>query len=153
MKAPKIQALLLNSFFAMPRAEPLVTPEELKCLLGGAPARSTKPLPSGRQSVQNRHGAVALWLVKALFLYAVLTNPDAAHMASSSRYLWMRGSLELLCLAVFWGATLHARGGVIGHGMGHPNGRKFSSTLARGSLLVACTTLVMDAMTLLALAG
>jgi hypothetical protein len=149
MKAPKIQALLLNSFFAMPRAEPLVTPEELQCLLGGAPARSTKPVPSGWQSVPNRHAAAALWLVKALFLYAVITSPEAAHMASSSRYLWMRGSLELLCLAVFWGATLQTRDGTFSSTFGHTLGH----TLTRGSLLVACTTWVMDAMTLLAFAG
>ncbi len=141
----------------MPRAEPLVTPEELQCLLGCASARSATPQPSGWQSVPGRHAAVALWLVKALFLYAVITSPEAAHMASSSRYLWMRGSLELLCLAVFWGATLQTRGDVVGHGVGHavghPFGHKFGHTLARGSMLVACTTLLMDAMTLLAFAG
>ena len=46
MKAPRIQALLLDSFFTMPRAEPLVTPEELQCLLGCASARSATPQPS-----------------------------------------------------------------------------------------------------------
>jgi hypothetical protein len=46
----------------------------------------------------------------------------------------MRGSLELVCLAAFWGASLHPRG----------------QTLAWASLLVASTTLLLDAMTLLA---
>jgi hypothetical protein len=46
----------------------------------------------------------------------------------------MRGSLELVCLVVFWGASLHPRG----------------QTLAWASLLVASTTMLLDAMTLLA---
>jgi hypothetical protein len=46
----------------------------------------------------------------------------------------MRGCLELVCLSVFWGASLHPRG----------------QTLAWSSLLVASTTLLLDAMTLLA---
>jgi hypothetical protein len=46
----------------------------------------------------------------------------------------MRGGLELVCLAAFWGASLHPRG----------------RTAAGASLLVASTTLLLDAMTLLA---
>jgi hypothetical protein len=46
----------------------------------------------------------------------------------------MRGCLELVCLAAFWGASLHPRG----------------RTMACASLLVASTTLLLDAMTLLA---
>jgi hypothetical protein len=46
----------------------------------------------------------------------------------------MRGCLELVCLAAFWGASLH------------PRGRQ----VACASLLVASTTLLLDAMTLLA---
>jgi hypothetical protein len=46
----------------------------------------------------------------------------------------MRGSLELVCLAVFWGASLHPRG----------------RTVACASMLVAITTLLLDGMTLLA---
>jgi hypothetical protein len=46
----------------------------------------------------------------------------------------MRGSLELVCLAVFWGASIHPRG----------------RTAANATMLVAGTTLLLDAMTLLA---
>jgi hypothetical protein len=121
----------------MPRAEPLITPEELQCLLGGASARSNAPnlrLLAQRPSL---HFGAALWLVKGVFLYAVLTSPDAAHVVGSSLYLWMRGCLELVCLAAFWGASLHPRG----------------RTAAGASLLVASTTLLLDAMSLLAFAS
>ncbi len=80
------------------------------------------------------HWGAALWLIKCILLYAALMSPDATNLVGSSRYLWMRGSLELVCLAVFWGASLHPRG----------------QTLAWASSLVASTTMVLDAMTLLA---
>ena len=118
----------------MPRAEPLITPEELQCLLGGAPVRSKVPAHSLLTQLPSLHFGAAFWLVKGIFLYAVLVNPEASNLVSSSRYLWMRGSLELVCLAAFWGASLH------------PRGRK----VARASLLVASTSLLMDTMTLLA---
>jgi hypothetical protein len=118
----------------MPRAEPLITPEELQCLLGGAPVRSNVPARSLLAQLSSLHFGAALWLVKGVFLYAVLMSPDAANLVASSRYLWMRGSLELVCLAVFWGASLHPRG----------------RTMTCASLLVASTTLLLDAMTLLA---
>ena len=116
----------------MPRTQPLITPEELQCLLGGAPARDSAWGASLWQHVL--HVGAALWLVKGVFLYAVLMSPEAANLVGSSRYLWMRGSLELVCLAAFWGACLHPRGRL----------------LANASLLVAGTTLLLDAMTLLA---
>ncbi len=119
----------------MPRAEPLITPEELQCLLGGAPARSDAHGTGLWNNLQNVHFGAALWLVKGVFLYAVLMNADAANLMVSSRYLWMRGTLELLCLSAFWVACLHPRG----------------RTVANGTMLVASTTLLMDAMTLLAL--
>lgn len=121
----------------MPRAEPLITPEELQSLLGGAPARSDLHGSSLWHNMQTLHGGAVLWLVKGIFLYAVLMNPEAANLVGSNRYLWMRCSLELLCLALFWGAAMHPRG----------------RTVARGSMLVASTTLLMDAMTLWAFAG
>jgi hypothetical protein len=118
----------------MRRAEPLITPEELQCLLGGAPVRSNVHARSLLAQLPSLHFGAALWLVKGVFLYAVLMSPDAANLVASTRYLWMRGSLELVCLAVFWGASLHPRG----------------RTAACASLLVASTTLLLDAMTLLA---
>jgi hypothetical protein len=118
----------------MSRTEPLVTPEELHCLLGGAPVRSNMSLRSKLSQLHALHFGAALWLVKGVFLYAVLMSPDAANWVGSSRYLWMRGSMELVCLAVFWGASLHPRG----------------RTAANASLLAASTTLLLDAMTLLA---
>ena len=121
----------------MSRAQPLITPEELQCLLGGAPARSDVPARSLLAHLPSLHWGAALWLVKGIFLYAVLMSPEAAKLVDSSRYLWMRGSLELLCLLTFWGASLHPRG----------------RTVACASLLVASTTLLLDAMTLLAFSG
>ncbi len=118
----------------MPRAEPLITTEEMQCLLGGAPVRSNLPARSLLAQLNSLHFGAGLWLVKGVFLYAVLMSPDAGNLVASTRYLWMRGCLELLCLAVFWGAYLHPRG----------------RTVAFASLLVACTTLLLDAMTLLA---
>ena len=118
----------------MPRAEPLITPEELQCLLGGAPSRSSLPARSLLAQLTSLHFGAALWLVKGVFLYAVLMSPDAANLVGSSLYLWMRGCLELVCLAAFWGAPLNPRG----------------QMAAGASLLVASTTLLLDAMTLLA---
>ncbi|MCE2782006.1 hypothetical protein [Limnohabitans sp.] len=121
----------------MPRAEPLITPEELQVLLGGAPVRSNVPTHNLRASWTSLHFGAALWLVKGVFLYALLLSPDAANLVGSSRYLWMRGGLELVCLVVFWGASLHPRG----------------RSAACASLLVAITTLLLDGMTLLAFAS
>jgi hypothetical protein len=116
----------------MPRTDPLITPEELQCLLSGSPERSEAWGISFWQHVL--HVGAALWLIKGIFLYALLMSPEAASLVGSSRYLWMRGSLELVCLAVFWGASLH------------PRGRQ----LVSASLLIASTSLLLDAMTLLA---
>ena len=118
----------------MPRTEPLITPEELQCLLGGAPVRSKTTKRTLAAQLPSLHWGAALWLVKGIFLYAVLMSPEAAKLVDSSGYLWMRGSLELVCLAAFWGASLHPRG----------------QTLSWASLLLASTTLLLDAMTLLA---
>jgi len=118
----------------MPRTEPLITPEELQCLLGGTHVRVNGPKRGMVAQTTSLHFGAALWLVKGIFLYAVLMSPDAANLVGSNRYLWMRGSLELVCLAVFWGASLHPRG----------------HKLVSASLLVASTTLLLDAMTLLA---
>ena len=121
----------------MSGAKPLITPEELQCLLGGASAQHSKP-PSGLwQAMQSVHWGALLWLVKGGFFYAVLMSPEAVNLLGSGRYLWMRGGLELLCLAAFWGAALH------------PRGHKVS----QGSMLVASTTLLMDAMSLMASPG
>jgi hypothetical protein len=121
----------------MLRAQPLITPEELQCLLGGAPARSNVHSRSLLAQLPALHWGAALWLLKGILLYAVLMSPEAADLLGSNRYLWMRGSLELVCLAAFWGACLHPRGRLV----------------ASASLLVAGTTLLLDAMTLLAFTG
>jgi hypothetical protein len=113
----------------------LITPEELQSLLSGSPARSEAWGVSFWQHVL--HVGAALWLIKGIFLYALLMSPEAASLLGSSRYLWMRGTLEVVCLAAFWGASLHPRG----------------QTLACASVLVASTTLLLDAMTLLAFTG
>lgn len=121
----------------MPRTEPLITPEELQCLLGVTPARYSKPYKwvdhLGPYATLLHFGA-ALWLFKGLFLYAVLMSPEAAQLTGSSPYLWMRGSMELVCLLTFWVAAVHPRG----------------RTLAMACLLVAGTSMLLDLMTLLA---
>jgi hypothetical protein len=121
----------------MSRAEPLITPEELQCLLGGAPVRTGASTRSQLANLASTHFGAAIWLVKGVFLYAVLMSPEAADWMGNSRYLWMRGSLEMVCLVTFWAACLHPRGRLV----------------ASASLLVAGTTLLLDAMTLLAFAG
>lgn len=130
----------------MYRAEPLITAEELQCLLGDLPAREylrrNRLLPQVKKPqspsiLQTLQFGVVLWLLKGVLIYAVLMSPESASLASASSYLWMRGSLELLCLAVF---TMTFR-------------THKSRTFANGSLLVASTTLLMDAMTLLAMPG
>ncbi len=121
----------------MPRAQPLITPEELQYLLGGASVRSNVPAHSLLGQLTSLHFGAALWLVKGIFLCAVLMSPDVTPLLDSNRYLWMRGSLELICLGAFWGASLYPRG----------------RTVACASMLVASTTLLLDAMTLLAFAG
>ena len=124
----------------MSRAKPLITPEELQCLLACTPAHTGVAGAFGSGMVlhaQSLHIGAALWLLKGVFLYAVLMSPEASQLLGSSRYLVLRGGLELLCLMAFWGAALH------------PRGRQ----VACASLLVASTTLLMDAMTLLALPG
>jgi hypothetical protein len=132
-----MNARLLHSFQNMSRAQPLITPEELHCLLASPPARTGK---SGHNTVlhpQSVHVGAALWLLKGVLFYAVLMSAETALLVDSSRYLVLRGGLELACLIAFWGAALHPRG----------------RTAAAASLLVASTTLLMDAMTLLAFAG
>jgi len=127
---------LWHSFHTMRRSQPLITPEELQCLLGAAPATANAPAdaaPQPRHNGHTMHWGAALWLLKGLLLYWSLVSPEASSLASASRYLWMRGSLELVCLLVFWGAAAH------------PRGRK----LAHGAMLVASTTCLMDLMTLL----
>jgi hypothetical protein len=132
-----MNAPLLHSFQDMSRAQPLITPEELQCLLGSTPARTGMSDHRPGLYLQSLHVGAALWLLKGVFLYAVLMSPEASQLVNSSRYLALRGSLELVCVISFWGAALHPRG----------------RTIAGASLLVASTTLLMDAMTLLAFAG
>ncbi|WP_396433840.1 hypothetical protein [Limnohabitans sp.] len=117
----------------MMRTQPLLTPEELQCLLGAAPVQAQRPTAVWRCPRKFLHFGAALWLVKGVFLYAVLTSPQATHLLGSGLYLGMRGTLELACLMVFGLAAMH------------PHGR----SLASASMLVACTSLVMDAMTVL----
>jgi hypothetical protein len=125
----------------MSRAEPLITPEELQCLLGAAPASASAPTRewAGVTGFWQYlvHAGAALWLLKGLVLYAVLMSPEAANMVGSSLYIGLRGGLELVCLSAFWGAALHPQGRMV----------------AAASMLVASTTLLMDTMVLLAFAG
>lgn len=129
-----MNSALWHSFHTMRRTQPLITPEELQCLLGAAPAIATADAPPHPlHTTHTVHFGAALWLLKGLLLYWSLVSPEASSLASASRYLWMRGSLELVCLLVFWVAAVH------------PRGRK----MAHGAMLVASTTSLMDLMTLL----
>lgn len=119
----------------MLRTKPLITPEELQCLLGAAPVPSTPQVAVLGHPIKLLHFGLVFWLVKGIFLYAVLTSPSTAIGGGDGLYLGMRCTLELACVAVFWAATRH------------PNGR----SVAHASLLVATTSLIMDAMTLLTL--
>ncbi len=125
----------------MPRTQPLITPEELQCLLGAVPGPVPVPVRgmgwSARLWQHLLHVGAMLWLVKGILLYAVLISPETASLVGSSRYFWLRGTLELACLSAFWVAALHPRG----------------RSVAFASMLVASTTLLMDAMALLAFAG
>jgi len=115
--------------------KPLITAEEMRCLL------AIKPSLSGADDHRLWHSlphwGAALWLVKGIFLYALLMSPAAAAWITSSSYLWLRGGLEIAFLAVFWMAALHPRG----------------RTVACASMLVASTTLLMDALTWVALSA
>jgi hypothetical protein len=121
----------------MLRTKPLITSEELHCLLGGARAQTAQHFADSRRGMTVMHFGALLWVVKGIFLYAMLQSPDVATLIGSSRYLWMRGLLELLCLSVFLGAAMHRKGRMV----------------AYASLLVASTSGVMDAMAVLTLAA
>jgi len=109
--------------FAMP-SQPLVTAEELSCLLSPSPAAVA-------QSRLVNLGA-AIFLVKVLVAYTVWQafSPEVWPW----RYLLPRGTLEVACAAVFW-STVHHR-------------RQRNATCA--ALWVVSTTLLLDLMSLLA---
>ena len=109
--------------FAM-SSQPLVTPEELSCLLSPSPAAA----------VQTRLAnlGMAIFLVKVLVAFTVWQA--FSHEILPWRYLLLRGALELACAAVFWN-TLQQRG---------------QRTATCGALLVASTTLLLDLLSLLA---
>ncbi len=119
------------------RTKPLITQDELHCLLGAAPVQAKPPTGIWGRKLNLLHFGVALWLVKGIFLYVVLMSPQATHLLNSGLYLGMRGTLELACWMVFVVSAMH------------PNGR----SLANASMLVASTSLVMDAMTVLTMAA
>ena len=129
----------------MSRSDPLITAEELQCLLGDRPAQNDllgqrlASHPQNPETLLKLQLGAALWLFKGVLLCAVLMSPEAANLANASRYLWMRGSLEVLCLLVFAVTCLRPQ--------------THTRTLANGSPLVASTTLLMDAMSLLAVPG
>jgi hypothetical protein len=119
----------------MSRTNPLISAEEMRCLLAITPTVSgADDHPLGHSLP---HWGASLWLVKGIFLYVLLMNPAAANWVSSSSYLWLRGGIESVFLAVFWVAALHPRG----------------RTLACASMLVASTTLLMDALTWIAMSA
>jgi hypothetical protein len=115
-------------------SHPIVTAEELACLLTAPAAEALQPVstPDKSETLLANAGA-ALWLVKALLVYVALQvfSLDAV----PQRYLWARGVLELLCAGVFW-QTLRQ----------HKH-----RPVTVGALAAGGTTLLMDLMLLLAL--
>lgn len=107
----------------MPR-QPLVTAEELSCLL------SPSPVAAAQSRLVNL--GAAIFLVKVLLAFTVWQafSPDVWPW----RYLLPRSALEVACAAVFW-HTLQQR-------------RQRTATCT--ALWVASTTLLLDLLSLLA---
>ena len=115
-------------------SQPLVTAEELACLLAASPAAARSvPTSIDRTEALLSHGGAGLWLVKGVLLYVALQMLGLHTLPT--HYLWARCALEVLCCAVFW-STLR-----------QPARR----TVTLGALLVGVTTLFMDILLVLAL--
>ena len=115
-------------------SHPIVTAEELSCLLSTSAVEPQQATPSlARSETLLANAGAALWLAKGLLLYVALQlfSLDALPL----RYLWLRGALEVLCAGVFW-QTLRQ----------HKH-----RPVTLGALAVGTTTLLMDLMLLLAL--
>ncbi len=116
-------------------SQPLVSAEELACLLqAGSPTAAARPKrPPASEAWLAQLGA-GLWLLKGLLIAGFALSASGLHGVSSP-YLWTRLVLEALCCAVFWG-TLR-----------QPARQRW----AWGAALVGATTMLMDALMLLAL--
>ena len=115
-------------------SHPIVTAEELSCLLSAPATEPQQPdARLARSETLLANAGAALWLAKGLLLYVALQlfSMDALPL----RYLWLRGALEVLCAGVFW-QTLRQ----------HKH-----RPITLGALAVGGTTLLMDLMLLLAL--
>lgn len=113
-------------------SHPIVTAEELACLLAG-PSTVERHTTVDKTEALLAQGGVGLWLVKGLFLYMALQMLGLQTLPI--HYLWARCALEVLCCAVFW-STLR-----------QPERR----AITLGALLVGTTTLLMDMLMLFAL--
>lgn len=115
-------------------SHPIVTAEELACLLTAPAAEALQPESTlDKRETRLANAGAALWLVKGLLVYVALQMFSLE--ALPLRYLWARAALEILCAGVFW-QTLRQH-------------KHRSITL--GALAVGGTTLLMDLMLLLAL--
>lgn len=113
---------------------PLVTAEELACLLAAPPvSAAAKARSADKTEALLGHGGVALWLTKGALLYVALQTLGLHTLPT--HYLWARCAIEVLCCAVFW-STLR-----------QPARR----SLTLGVWLVGATTLFMDILLVLAL--
>ncbi len=111
-------------------SQPFVSAEELACLLqAGGPTAAARPhRPLGLAQL-----GAGLWLSKGLLVCFALSAPGLHGL--SGPYVWTRLALEALCCAVFWGA------------LRQPARQRW----AWGAALVGATTMLMDALMLLAL--
>ncbi len=104
----------------------LITDEEMYFLL------DTKPSSSARDTFRRwselPYLGGALCLFKGIFLMALLMSPEAKNWPISSSYLWLRGGVELVLLAVFWMSASSPR----------------YRNVAYASLLMTSTSLLMD---------
>ncbi len=115
-------------------SQPLVSAEELACLLqAGRPAAPVRPSRAPASKAWLAHLGAGLWLFKGLLACIALRAPGLHGLPGP--YVWTRLALEALCCMVFWGA------------LRQPARRHW----AWGAALVGATTLLMDALMLLAL--
>jgi hypothetical protein len=116
-------------------SQPIVTAEELACLLAPvANARAAAP-SEDKTSARLLHMGAALWLLKALLGYSALQVLAADTLPLS--YLLSRGLLEAACALAFWGTLRQSQ----------------RRHISLGALQVSATTAVMDLLTLMALSA
>lgn len=116
-------------------SEQLITDEEMSFLLASRPSPSVRDTPGlgGRLP----YCGVVLWLLKVVFLMGLIASPEAHNGVVSSSYWWLRGGLEFVYLVVFLLSASSPR----------------YRNVACASLLMACTSLLMDVLVWVAISA